>query len=230
MYKFEIHLHTSGCSACGVSTAEEMIDAAVEKGYSGVVFTNHFYHGNTCINRNLPWVDFVGAYEEDYLRAKKYAENKGIKVFFGIEEGYDAGKEMLIYGISPETLKNCPEFIMFGAKEKADFVHKKGGITVCAHPFRKASYIPYPDKEPPVELFDGIECFNYLNSKNGGNDWNAKAFAFAEKYGLIKTSGGDIHRSSDFGKAGIDFNVPIETYQDFIENLKKGNYTLIRNA
>lgn len=226
MYKFEIHLHTNACSACGVSSAEEMIDAAIENGYSGVVFTNHFYHGNTCIDRNLPWEEFVGAYEQDYLRAKKYGEEKGIKVFFGVEEGYDAGKEMLIYGLSPDTLKNCPEFIMMGAKEKADFVHKNGGITVCAHPFRKANYIPNPDKEPPTEIFDGIECFNYLNSCRD-NEWNKKAFSFAEKTGLIKTSGGDVHNKSGFGNAGIDFDLPINTYEDFIENLKNGKYKLI---
>lgn len=226
MFKFEIHLHTSGCSACGISTAEEMIDAAKDNGYSGVVFTNHFYHGNTCVDRNLPWEEFVGAFEEDYLRAKEYGEKKGIKVFFGIEEGYDAGKEMLIYGLSPEILKNYPEFIMMGAKEKADFVHKNGGITVCAHPFRDRAYIPEPNKAPPTELFDGIECFNFFNKP----EENEKAFDFAQKEGLIKTSGGDVHRSSDFGNAGIDFNVPIETYQDFLENLKKGNYKLIRNA
>lgn len=223
MYKFEIHLHTNACSACGVSSAEEMIDAAIEKGYSGVVFTNHFYHGNTCIDRNLPWEEFVGAYEKDYLRAKEYGEKKGIKVFFGVEEGYDAGKEMLIYGLSTDTFKNCPEFIMMGANEKADFVHKNGGLTVCAHPFRDRAYIPEPDKEPPIHLFDGIECFNFYNKP----EENEKAFLFAEKTGLIKTSGGDVHNKSGFGNAGIDFNVPINTYEDFIENLKGRNYKLI---
>ncbi len=223
MYKFEIHLHTSACSACAVSTAEEMIDAAKESGYSGVVFTNHFYHGNTCVDRNLPWEDFVDAYAADYYKAKAYGEAKGIKVFFGIEEGYAAGKEMLIYGLSPEILKNYPNFIMLNAKEKSDFVRSNGGMTVCAHPFRNRFYIPNPDDEPPVSLFDGIECFNYFNK----DDENEKAFDFAQRNGLIKTSGGDIHRSADFGKAGIDFNIPINTYEDFIENLKKGNYTLI---
>ncbi len=223
MYKFEIHLHTSACSACAISTAEEMIDAAKENNYSGVVFTNHFYHGNTCVDRNLPWEDFVDAYANDYYRAKKYGEEKGIKVFFGIEEGYAAGKEMLIYGLSPEALKSYPDFICLSAKEKSEFVHNNGGITVCAHPFRNRTYIPNPDTEPPASLFDGIECFNFFNT----DDENKKAFAFAQKNNLIETSGGDIHRSSDLGKAGINFNVPINTYEDFIENLKNGNYTLI---
>ena len=41
------------------------------------------------------------------------------------------------------------------------------------------------------------------------------------------TSGGDVHYSHDFGHAGIDFSTEINTYEDFIENLKKGNYSLI---
>ena len=119
-----------------------MVDAAVEKGYSGIILTNHFYHGNTCVDRDLPWVEFVDAYEQDYLVAKKYGEEKGLKVFFGIEEGYDAGKEILIYGISPEALKKCSDFITMDPSQMADFVHQNGGITVCAHPFRNRSYIP----------------------------------------------------------------------------------------
>ena len=67
MYKFEIHLHTNNCSACAISDPEEIIDAAVQKGYSGIVVTNHFYHGNTSIDRNLPWKDFMNSYINDYL-------------------------------------------------------------------------------------------------------------------------------------------------------------------
>ncbi|MBR4123077.1 MAG: PHP domain-containing protein [Clostridia bacterium] len=223
MYKFETHLHTNSCSACAVSTAEEMIDAAKANGYSGVVFTNHFYNGCTCVDKTLPWEDFVDVYANDYYRAKKYGEEKGLKVFFGIEEGYAAGKEMLIYGLSPYTFKKCPDFINYSAKEKSDFVRSNGGLVVCAHPFRKRSYIPDPDTEPPASLFDGVECYNYFNS----DEDNQKAFEFAKKNNLLETSGGDIHKSADLGKAGIDFNVPINTYEDFLENIKKGNYTLI---
>ena len=67
MYKYEMHLHSKGCSLCSISTAEELITAAKDKGYSGVVFTNHFFRGNTCIDRKLPWESFVSAYEEDYF-------------------------------------------------------------------------------------------------------------------------------------------------------------------
>jgi hypothetical protein len=121
MYKFEIHLHSSGCSGCATSDSIELVDAAKNHGYSGVVFTNHFYRGNTALDRKLPWEEFVAAYEEDYLKAKEYGDKIGIKVFFGVEEVFAAGKEMLIYGISPETFKKTPEFRTMNAYEKADF-------------------------------------------------------------------------------------------------------------
>ena len=59
MYKYELHLHTSGCSKCGISSAREMVLCAKEKGYKGIVVTDHFYRGNTGIDRSLPRERFV---------------------------------------------------------------------------------------------------------------------------------------------------------------------------
>lgn len=223
MYKFETHLHTLACSGCGRSTAEEMIDAAAEHGYSGIVITNHFYHGNTCIDRNLPWREFVAPYAEDYYNAKEYGEKKGITVFFGIEEGFGGGKEMLIYGLTPEIIADCPEFKDMNPREMADFVHKNGGITVCAHPFRNRAYISDPDTPPDISIFDGIECYNHFNEPID----NVKAFIFTKNTGLFMTSGCDIHHHSDFGNAGIEFFEEIKSYEQFLSLMKKGEFKLI---
>ncbi len=223
MYKYETHLHTSNCSACAVSNGYEMVDAAKEKGYAGFVVTNHFYHGNTCVDRNLAWEAFVSAYRADYELTRSYGEKMGIQVFFGIEEGFAAGKEMLIYGLSPEALIGNPEFIMLGAREKADFIRANGGVTVCAHPFRDRAYIPNPNSEPDPYLFDGIEGYNYANDP----EENEKAVEFAKKNKLFITSGGDVHRSNDFGRAGIEFSEKIRDERDFVNKLKSGKFRLI---
>lgn len=52
-------------------TPIELVDALEAEGYSGAVLTNHFYWGNTGIDRNLPWNEFVKAYEIDYKKCKK---------------------------------------------------------------------------------------------------------------------------------------------------------------
>ncbi len=223
MYKFEVHLHTSACSGCAVSTCYEMIDAAVEHGYSGIVITNHFFHGNTCVDRNKPWREFVKAYADDYYNAKKYGEEKGITVLFGIEEGYRAGKEVLIYGLSPENLSAHPEFNDMDLSQKSEFVHSYGGIIVHAHPFRVRDYIPDPAVAPDADCLDGVECFNFFN----GIEDNVKAFIFAENTGKLKFSGMDIHDAKHFGSAGLDFDNPVKSNKDFIEQVKKGNYKLI---
>ena len=223
MFKYETHLHTSSCSACAIASGFEMVDTAVEKGYSGFFITNHFYHGNTCVDRNLDWRSFISAYRADYEITKNYGEKMGVQVFFGIEEGYDAGKEMLIYGVAPEVFIETPEFIMLGAKEKAAFVRANGGITVCAHPFRNRSYIPEPDKKPDLTLFDGIEVFNLGNLP----EENAKAARLAEESQLFTTAGGDVHRVNEFGFSGMEFTEKLKNEQDFINKLKSGNYKLI---
>ena len=223
MYKYETHLHTSACSACARSTGCEMVDAAIEKGYSGFVITNHFYRGNTGIDRNLPWKDFVRAYKEDYEITKEYGAKKGIQVFFGFEEGFDPGKEMLVFGTNPDDIMKHPEFPTLESSKKVDLIHSLGGITVCAHPFRNRAYIPEPDKEPDPDLFDGIEGYN----KGNPDDENEKAFVYAKKHGHIILSGGDIHSANNFGGAGIEFKDKILDYNDFLEKIKNNEFSLI---
>lgn len=223
MYKFEIHLHTSACSKCGRSTAEEMVDAAKAHGYSGFVLTNHFFYGNTCVDRELSWAEFVGAFAEEYHRAAEYGKQQGIRVSFGLEEVYKAGKEMLIYGVSPETLMVCREWKDMTPEEIRDFVHANGGVVICAHPFRDRPYIPNPDEIPDVALFDGIETYNYANQPQE----NEKAYALATDHHMVMVSGGDVHHIKNFGNSGIAFEEPVESEAQFLRLLKSGQFKLI---
>ena len=59
MYKYELHLHTKEASACARASGAEMVDFYIQNGYQGMVVTDHFYHGNTAIDRDLPWEDFI---------------------------------------------------------------------------------------------------------------------------------------------------------------------------
>lgn len=223
MYKYEMHLHSSECSKCAASTSYEMIDAAKEHGYSGVVFTNHFYGGNTNIDRSLPWKDFVSAYAEDYKKASAYGEKTGIDVLFAFEEGIGKGKEVLIYGIEPNILVETPHIKDMPIAELSNFVRNNGGFIALAHPFRDRSYITDPYEEPNPQYFDGIEIYNHFNT----DDENKKAADFAKKYDLIGISGGDIHASSNFGVAGLAFNKRIKTNKELVDALKSRDFKLI---
>lgn len=223
MYKYEMHLHTNTCSACGVSSGEELVKTAKEKGYTGIVITNHFYHGNTAISRKIPWKEFVGAYKDDYLSTKKAGEKCGVEVIFGIEEGYGKGKEALIYGISPELLIDTPEFLNMRIEEMSKFVRENNGFIVAAHPFRDREYIAEPRKAPDETLFDAIEAYNHGNSFEDNN----LAENFCTRTGLPRISGGDVHSIYGIGNAGLAFHERITNSEQLVTALKAGNYKLI---
>lgn len=223
MFKFDIHVHSSGTSHCGKSTAREMVDAASEHGYSGFVITNHFYNGNTGIDRSIPWDEFVDSYVQEYTDARDYGKTKGIKVFFGIEEVYAPGKEVLVYGITPEQLKACNDYKSFNSIQRLEFFRSTGSLLIHAHPFRDRGYIPNPDNEPDMRYFDGIECYNHFNQP----EENTKAFIFAKNNNTIMTSGCDVHNAKDFGNAGVAFDEPVDTIKQLIEKLKQNNFKLL---
>ena len=66
-YKYQMHTHTAPCRGCATMTPDELAEAMHEGGYQGCVMTNHFMEGNTGIDRELTWNDFVRNYEEDYI-------------------------------------------------------------------------------------------------------------------------------------------------------------------
>ena len=74
-YKYDTHVHDSECSLCGASKPEEMVDAYAKAGYDGFFFTNHFFLGNTAIDRSLPWNEFVLAYWNAFSRARSVIRN-----------------------------------------------------------------------------------------------------------------------------------------------------------
>ncbi len=228
MFKYEMHLHSSGCSACAFSDSTEYVDAALENGYAGMVFTNHFYHGNTAVSRHLSWKEFVETFRDDWLKAKEYGDRKGIDVLFGIEEVYEpgSGKEILIYGITPEDLIGCPEFLHYSVYEMAAFVRNKGGFVACAHPFRVRDYIPDPTIEPDPAFMDAVEVYNYANAEKD----DVKAELFAEKHRLPGIAGGDVHKTCNFGHSGLAFYERIRTGEQLVQALKQGRYRMIQEG
>ncbi len=232
LYKYETHAHTSLCSGCGRSTPEEMVAAYAAAGYAGLCITDHFFLGNSCVDRTLPWDDFVRAYWDAYLRAKKFAEEfyPDLTVIFGIEHSiggnplgkYGGGRELLFYGIDLDFLRAHPNFHEQPVELIAGAVHKVGGFITLAHPFRAE---PYIDPNAPLfnELCDGVEAYN---AHNRPADANPKGMAFADAHPeLVRMSGGDEHFAggSGVGAAGMAFEYPVRTATEFIAALRRGD-------
>jgi hypothetical protein len=230
MYIYEMHQHTFPCSLCGKIGPQETVAQIQARGYAGVVLTNHFYHGNTGIDRSLPWEEFVAAYEQDYLAAKAEGERLGIDVLFGLEEGLGDGKEVLIYGVSPAVFAQHPEIRDLEGEPLlallATITREAGGRLYQAHPFRVRGYIPAPDEELNEQYLDGVEGYNAGNGE-GEDD---KAVAMAERKHLPVIAGSDAHGSVNQERFfGIAVDHPIPSDRELIRVLQEQDYRIFRN-
>ena len=220
-YRYETHCHSNRCSRCAHSTPEELVRAYHDKGFSGLVLTDHFIHGNNCVDSQLPWDARMQCYYDAYLAAKTAADTLDFDVFFGIEHAYGGGLEVLCYGIDLDFLVHNPDIPRWDIQTFAARVHEYGGILIHAHPYRWAG----PELELPLELLDGIEVYNAGNAPYK----NVLALQLAEKTGLIQTSGSDLHHISEpkLGSAGISLPYRIHNEAELVAALKNKDHNLI---
>ena len=222
MYKYNLHGHSSGGSACGGSTDEEMIKRHKDVGFTGFALTNHFRHGNSGVDRNLPWEEYVTQYSRYYYDALETAQKLDFDLLFGVEETYDYGKEFLLYGITPETLIAHPELQHFGIEKWSEVSREMGGFIAYAHPFRAASYIPDSTTIPDISFVDGIEIYNMGNPP----EINERALETFKDSGKIFIAGGDLHNINFNDSFGIKVNERITTTQQLAKVLKSKQFEL----
>ena len=225
-YKYQLHTHTAPCSACARTTPAELCEALHKAGYQGAVLTNHFFHGNTGIERGEPneWKRFVEAYERDYEACVERAKQYDLDILFGIEEGVGGALEILCYGLTPQVLYDNPKLRNCTLPEFAQTMRENGVVLIQAHPFREVFYIPEP-KVLPLEYIDGIEVYNRGNATV---QMDERAMDFARQHPhLLQTAGGDAHRPNEVGFGGIEVDARIKTPEELTECLKQRAYRLI---
>ena len=222
MYKYNLHVHSMESSACAISTVTELIKKHKEIGFTGFALTNHFLHGNTAIDRTKAWKDFVKAYSKSYNSSLEIAQKLDFDLLFGIEEGYDRGKEFLVYGVSPEILLSHPELQNRGIENWSKVVRENNGFIAYAHPFRYRSYIPDPYSMPDISIVDCIEIYNMGNQPEN-NEMAAKTF---KESGKILIAGGDLHSVNFNDSFGIKTNERIKTTEQLAEVLKNNQFEL----
>lgn len=221
LYKYETHLHTIEASACSVRSATEHVRVYKEAGYAGIIVTDHFFNGNTCVPRNLPWKERIDLFCRGYENAKEAGEKIGLSVFFGWESGYQ-GTDFLIYGLDKEWLKEHPEMLSWTEEEQYKQVHEDGGFVVHAHPFRVRPYI----KE--IRLFPKyVDAVEVLNIGNRNQGFDRQALLYAKKHKLPVTAGTDAHGDEPV-KSGVIFKHKLESIEDYIAGIRAGECELIR--
>lgn len=223
LYKYQMHCHTSPCSHCAEMSPSDLCKALYDANYNGCVLTNHFFNGNTGIDRTLPWEEFVSFYEKDYLECKREALKYNLDILFGVEEHIGNGNEILCYGLTPEMLYSHPELHERNLKLWYETLSSLGVTVIQAHPFRKKSYISNVGVLS-FDYIDGIEVYNYCNSDLD----NSEASDFASLYpDIIFTSGADCHSVNKVCHGGILVENRISSEVELPTLLKSRNYSLI---
>ncbi|MDR2517555.1 MAG: PHP domain-containing protein [Spirochaetaceae bacterium] len=188
-YLYETHLHTVWGSSCAVSRGPDYLSLYRDQGYTGIFVTDHFYNGNTAVDRALPWAEWVAEFCRGYEETREAGDKIGLDVFFGWEETFD-GDDYLVYGLDRAWLLKHGEARRWTRAEQAEAVRAAGGCVVQAHPFRAAAYISAIHLFPA--LVDAVETGNRANAPA----WDVLAARYARQFGLPETAGSDIHSVS----------------------------------
>ena len=218
-FVYETHLHTNQASRCGQLSGAEMARLYHKAGYTGIVITDHFLGGNTAIDPQLPWEQWVESFCAGYADAKQEGDKLGLQVFFGWESGFK-GTEFLVYGLDKQWLLDHPEIKGCTAQQQYELVHSGGGIVIHAHPFRVRPYIHeirlFPDFVDGVEIYNGAQCS--VAGPRSPEDVLAtqQALDYAKEHDLPGTSGSDQHGSNLFG-VGMVFSRKLQDIHDFTQ-------------
>lgn len=221
LYKYETHMHTSQGSDCSSTPGAKMVERLYQLGYSGCFITDHFFGGNTAVDRSLPWDVKVHLYCQGYEDAKRRGDELGLSVFFGVEFAF-RGTEFLTYGIDKNFLLEHPELDNMELDRFAALVHENGGFVVHAHPFREAGYIRVLRLYP--RCVDGVEVYN---CGNFDPKFNERAREYAESFGLPMTGGSDAHHFWSYPGGGIALDEKLSCPNDYLKRLQSNRITRI---
>ena len=209
-FLYETHMHTCQGSACGKVTGKEQARVYRDAGFAGIIITDHFFGGNTAVNRELPWEERIDLFWRGYEDAKEEGDRIGLDVFFGLEQGYH-GDEYLIYGLTKEYMKAHPEMEHWTRRQQLEEVHKAGGCVIQAHPFRMRHYM---DRIRLGLLYcDGIEAANAGNEPLD----DARAWKYGREYGLVMTAGSDNHCGTNWPLYGVSLEKQLTSMEDYVK-------------
>lgn len=219
-YKYELHCHTEETSNCGRTPAAELVRIYKERGYDGVVITDHYsqmtFKKTNAFKAGKLYEKFLRGY-----RAAKDVAGDDFTVLLGMElRGWCSPIDFLVYGITEEFVENCGNLLFKYSRRFYKIAKKQGFLVVGAHPYRMYPVLP------GIKVIDGMEVYNSKESREN----NLKALARAEKYGVkILTSGSDFHRTNHSRFGGILTKEPIKTNADLLRILKSGDFERITN-
>ena len=219
-FRYEIHCHTKQASLCGRLTGAQVAEYYYDKGYQGIIVTDHFFNGNCAISPELPWKERVERFFDGYRDAKTAGEKLGLQVLCGWEYNY-LTTEFLTYGLDISWLIDNPDILSLSPEEYCNIVHRAGGFIIHAHPFRERSYISYFRLFP--NYVDAVETVNAAHHMFP--EFDKRADFYATSYKLKKVVGSDFHFEWPGGLCAMDFEEPLTDTKHFIRLVSERRYS-----
>ena len=215
MFLYETHMHTNTVSACAVSTPAEQVFAYKQRGYTGIIVTDHFLNGNAINPGGTSWSNKIEFFIKGYELAKKHGDQIGLDVFFGWEYTIH-GSDFLTYGLTSDFLLKHPELMnSIPIKDYSRLVHDAGGFLAQAHPFRRDFWVksPFPVSS---SFIDAIEVYN------GGMppQINKLAHDHAQSHKMPMIAGTDSHSSELSLTGGIKLRNKAKSIHGLIDAIK----------
>lgn len=218
-YYYELHMHTAETSRCARSSAADMVAAYHQKGFTGVVVSDHLMNVQSHAEPEKDWHARVEKQLAGYYAALEAGKKLGIEVYCGWELTYlDNTEDYVTLGLSPQFLLDHPWLEQYDIEKYRDAVHAAGGILVRAHPYRRAWYIkkPYVEREG---VADAIEVFNGGNSNPEENE---RALQYALAHHMPMTGGSDAHHVDETARGYIALEQRADSYAALCAAIREG--------
>ena len=205
--KFDMHCHTKEGSLDGKVPIEEYVDLLKEKGFDGMLVSDHDSYKGYRVWKKRHGGGYDG--ERDFLVLK------------GVEyDTIDAGHILVIM---PEGVKlKILELRGLPIQFLIEIVHKNGGILGPAHPCGE-KYLSitntrkHRNQLAVMDKLDFLEGFNACESP----ERNAGALEIAERYGKPAFGGSDAHKEDCVGLGFTEFAERITCESDLIRLVKE---------
>lgn len=203
--KIDMHCHVKEGSLDSKVSVEEYITLLKEKGFQGMVITDHnTYKGYR--------------YWKDHIKGKSHTDFVVLK---GIE--YDTRDAGHILVIMPEGVKmRLLELRGMTVSVLIDFVHRNGGVLGPAHPCGEkylsfANTKRYRSSPDLMNRFDFVEAYNCCESEES----NEQALSLAKKYDKVTVGGSDAHKPECVGMAYTILPEPVTCETELISMIHK---------
>ena len=215
---WELHTHTYEVSYCSNISAKELVEKHIEKGYTGIVVTDHYTKDYFSSLGNLSLKEQVDEYLRGYRLAKKTAGDDLI-VLLGMEIRFPENmNDYLVFGVDEDFLYDNLELYNLGYVKFKKLCDEKGYILIQAHPFRAGMV------RANTKYLHGIEVHN-------GHPWhdsrNELALEFANDNNVeIHTYGSDVHNLEHIGTGSVITEFNIQNSNDLLTVLKNNSFSL----